>query len=272
MQQSNWAPDEVLLDRPNVARMWDYFLGGGHNFAIDRQAAEQVIKLYPDLPLVAQVTRAFLGRAVRFLLSQGIDQFLDIGAGIPTANSVHEIAQRLSPEARVAYVDIDPVAVAHSQAILRDTPNTVAVQADARDPGRILEHADIRRVLDWSRPIGVLAIAMFHFVPDDAEAHAIVRTLANAVPSGSYLVLTHATSDQVEAASADQVEQLYERTSAPFHFRTRAGIAQLLDAGHFEIVDPGVVYVPLWRPETEDDLLLDQPDRTSAYAGVGRKR
>src|SRR5579859_5173764 len=119
MSHSNWVPDEVLIDRPNVARMWDYFLGGGHHFAIDREAAEEVIKVYPDLPLVAQVTRAFLGRSVRFLLAQGVDQFLDVGAGIPTANSVHEIAQRLNPAARVAYVDIDPVAVAHSQAILQ---------------------------------------------------------------------------------------------------------------------------------------------------------
>src|SRR5438067_278637 len=134
MQQSNWVPDEVLLDRPNVARMWDYFLGGGHNFAIDREAAEQIIRLYPDMPLVAQVTRGFLGRAVRYLLSQGIDQFLDIGSGIPTANSVHEIAQRVSPTARVAYVDVDPVAIAHSRAILERVPNTVAVRGDAREP------------------------------------------------------------------------------------------------------------------------------------------
>src|SRR6266851_9348332 len=118
MIQPDWVPDEVPLDRPNVARMWDYFLGGAHNFAIDREAAEQAIKLYPDLPLVAQVTRAFLRRAVRFLLDQGVDQFLDIGSGIPTVGNVHEIAQRVNPAARVVYVDNDPVAVAHSRTIL----------------------------------------------------------------------------------------------------------------------------------------------------------
>src|SRR5437868_892218 len=153
MRPFDWVPDEVLLDRPNVARMWDYFLGGGHNFAIDRQAAEEVIRLYPDLPLVAQVTRGFLGRVVRFLLDQGVDQFLDIGAGIPTANSVHEIAQRIAPAARVAYVDMDPVAVAHSQAILRETANTVAVRADARRPEDIIGHPAVRDVIDWARPI-----------------------------------------------------------------------------------------------------------------------
>src|SRR5947207_5120459 len=167
MRESNWVPDEVLLDRPNVARIWDYLLGGGHNFAIDREAAEKAIRLYPDLPLVAQVTRGFLGRVVRYLLDQGIDQFLDVGAGIPTANSVHEIAQRITPGARVAYADIDPVAVAHSQAILRQTGNTVAVRADARRPEDIIHHPAVRDVLDWTRPIGLLAIAMFHFVPDD---------------------------------------------------------------------------------------------------------
>src|SRR5207248_11481684 len=159
MRESNWVPDEVLRDRPNVARMWDYFLGGGHNFAIDRQAAEQAIKLYPDLPLVAQVTRAFLGRVVRFLLDQGVHQFLDIGAGIPTANAVHEIAQRVVPDARVAYVDVDPVAVAHSQAILSGVAGTIAIQADARQPRVIVDHPEVRRILDWNRPIGVLAIA-----------------------------------------------------------------------------------------------------------------
>src|SRR5438874_4617986 len=137
MRESNWVPDEVPLDRPNVARMWDYFLGGGHNFAIDRQAAEQAIQLYPDLPLVAQVTRAFLRRAVRFLLDQGVDQFLDIGSGIPTVGNVHEVAHRVNPAARVVYVDIDPVAVAYSQTILGGMANAVAVRADAHRPAEI---------------------------------------------------------------------------------------------------------------------------------------
>jgi hypothetical protein len=269
MQQSNWVPDEVLLDRPNVARMWDFFLGGGHNFAIDREAAEQAIKLYPDLPMVAQVTRGFLGRAVRYLLDQGVDQFLDVGAGIPTANSVHEIAQRVVPAARVAYVDIDPVAVAHSQAILQNVENTVAIRADARQPEEIISHPEVRRVLDFSRPVGVLAIAMLHFVPEDDEALRIVRVLRDGVVPGSYVAMTHATADAVERARADQGEQLYQRTSAQLHFRTHDQVLGLLEG--LELVDPGVVFIPRWRPETDHDLLLDQAERSANYAGIGRK-
>src|SRR5919201_937493 len=132
MNQSNWVPQEVPLDQPNVARMWDYFLGGAHNFAVDREAAEQLFKLYPDLPLVSQTNRALLRRAVQFLIDVGIKQFLDIGSGIPTAGNVHEVAQRAEPDARVVYVAIEPVAVAHGRAILRDTPTAIAIQADAR--------------------------------------------------------------------------------------------------------------------------------------------
>jgi hypothetical protein len=269
MSQQNWVPDEVLLDRPNVARMWDYFLGGGHNFAIDREAAEQIIRMYPDMPLVAQVTRGFLGRAVRFLASQGIEQFLDIGSGIPTANSVHEIAQRVIPTTRVAYVDVDPVAIAHSQAILQSVPNTVAVRGDARAPEEFLANPEVRRVLDFSRPIGVLAIALLHFVPDDAEAMRILRTVRDAVPSGSYLAMTHASLDTIGRDLAQQGEKVYSRTSAQLHFRTHAEFVALFEG--FEIQDPGVVFIPQWRPETEHDLLIDEPVRTGAYAGVGRK-
>ena len=269
MHQSDWVPDEVLLDRPNVARMWDYFLGGGHNFAIDRQAAEQAIALYPDLPLVAQVTRAFLGRAVRFVLSQGIDQFLDVGSGIPTANSVHEIAQRINPSARVAYVDIDPVAVAHSKSILGSTAHTIAVQADARDPQAIIDHPEVRGVLDWDRPIAVLAMALLHFVPDDSEAASIVHVLRDALAAGSYVALTHATADAVDKDRAEEGERLYSRTSAQLHFRTRDQVAGLFDG--FDFVEPGLVFLPAWRPETEHDLLINQPRRSANYAAVGRK-
>jgi hypothetical protein len=250
--------------------MWDYFLGGYHNFAVDRQAAEQAIKLYPDLPLVAQVTRAFLRRAVRFMLGKGVDQFLDIGSGVPTVGNVHEIAQQVNPAARVVYVDIDPVAVAYSQTILRGTANAVAVRADAYRPEEIVGHPDVRRVLDWTRPIGMLTIALVHFLPDDAEALGILRVLRDALPNGSYLALTHATADGVDPALAEKGEQLYRRTSAPLHFRTRDQVAGLFDG--LEVVEPGVVYVPLWRPDAADDLLLDQPVRSANYAAVGRKR
>jgi hypothetical protein len=269
MNQSNWVPAEVPLDRPNVARMYDYFLGGGHNFAIDREAAEQLFKLYPDLPLVSRANRALLRRAVRFMVDQGINQFLDIGSGIPTAGNVHEVAQRANPDARVVYVDVEPVAVAHSQAILHDVPNAIAIQGDARRPEQVINQPDVQQRLDWQRPMGVLLLALLHFVPDDAEAAHIVRTLREAMPSGSYLVITHATTEQIDESGRQRVEQLYQQATSPFHFRTRDQIAQLFEG--LELVEPGLVYLPQWRPESEDDLLVDQPARSNGYVAVGRK-
>jgi S-adenosyl methyltransferase len=270
MSQSDWVPAEVPLDRPNVARMWDYWLGGYHNFAVDRQAGEQALKLYPDLPLVAQANRAFLRRVVRFMLDQGVDQFLDIGSGIPTVGNVHEIVHGVNPEACIVYVDIDPVAVAHSRAMLRGVANAVAVEGDVRRPEGIVGHPEIVRALDWTRPIGLLAIALFHFVPDDAEALGSLRVLCEALPSGSYLALTHATAEEVGPAVAEQAEDLYRRATAPFHFRTHDQIARLFDG--LELTEPGIVYVPLWRPESATELLVDRPSRSIAYAGVAYKR
>jgi hypothetical protein len=269
MNQSNWVPGEVPLDRPNVARMYDYFLGGGHNFAVDREAAEQLIKLYPDLPKVSRANRALLRRAVRYLVDQGINQFLDIGSGIPTAGNVHEVAQRANPDAHVVYVDVEPVAVAHSQAILQGVPNTVAIQGDARRPGDVINHPEVQAQLDWRQPIGVLLLALLHFVPDDADAANIVRSLREAMPSGSYLVITHATTEQIDESGRQRVEQLYQKATSPFHFRTRDQIAQFFEG--LELVEPGLVYIPLWRPEGEDDLLVDQPARSNGYVAVGRK-
>jgi len=268
MNPSNWVPQEVPLDRPNVARMYDYFLGGAHNFAVDREAAEKLFAIFPDLPLVAQANRAVLRRSVEFLIGQGIKQFIDIGSGIPTAGNVHEVAHRADPDARVVYVDIEPVAVAHSQAILQGVPNTAAVQGDARQLEQVISNPAVRRLLDFSQPMGVLLVALLHFVSDEAEATSIVRALRDAMPSGSYLVLTHATVDKL-GASRERIEQIYQGTTSPFHFRTREQVAAFFDG--LELVEPGLVYLPLWRPESEDDLFLDQPDRTNGYVGVGRR-
>jgi hypothetical protein len=249
--------------------MYDYFLGGAHNFAVDREAAQQLFSIYPDLPLVAQVNRAMLRRAVHFLVGEGITQFLDVGSGIPTAGNVHEVAQRINPQARVAYVDVEPVAVAHSRAILRDVPNTVAVQGDARAPQDVLGHPDVRRLLDFDQPMAVLLLALLHFVPDEDEARHIVRSFRDALPSGSYVVITHATTERIEASGRERVEELYRNASSPFHFRTRDQIEGLFEG--LQMIEPGLVYIPLWRPEGDDDLFLDQPDRSNGYAGVARK-
>jgi len=167
------------------------------------------------------------------------------------------------------YVDVEPIAVAHSQAILSDVPNAVAIQGDARQPEAVITHPVVQQHLNWTQPIGVLLLALLHFVPDDAQAAHIVRVLREAMPSGSYLVITHAMDESFDESGRQGVEQVYQRSTSPFHFRTREQVAQLFDG--FELVEPGLVYMPQWRPESEDDLFLDQPARSSGYAAVGRK-
>ena len=164
MERPAWAPAELDLDRPNAARMYDYYLGGSHNFAVDRELAGKVLEAWPDMPRAAQANRAFLRRAVRFLLDQGVRQFLDIGSGIPTVGNVHEVAQAAAPDARVVYVDTDPVAVAHSRAILAGDAQTAVVQADGRDPAGLLAHPGVTGLLDLRRPVGLLMVALLHFV------------------------------------------------------------------------------------------------------------
>jgi len=249
--------------------MYDYYLGGYHNFEIDRHAAEQAMKIYPDLPQVMQANRAFLRRAVRFVAEQGVAQFLDIGSGIPTVGNVHEVAQLASPSARVVYVDSDPVAVAHSRAILQDNRSVAVLEADARRPGEILAHPDLRRLLDLEQPTAVLLVALLHFVVDDEAAAALVHALREALAPGSFLVIAHATTESAPPEVTAQMMQLYTRTSSPIKPRSRDEIAALFTG--FELVEPGLVYAPLWRPEGEDDPFLDRPERAVTSAAVGRK-
>ena len=192
MQTPAWDTKDIPRDRPNAARMYDYFLGGYHNFAVDREAAAQASAIWPDMPRVMQANRAFLRRAVQFLAAQGIDQFLDLGSGIPTVGSVHEVAARTTPAARVVYVDNEPIAAAHSAAILRDVANAAIIEADARQPARILAHPAARRLLDPGRPMGVLLVSLLHFITETADAPHLVRARSDAMAQGSYLVVAHA--------------------------------------------------------------------------------
>jgi len=256
-------------DKPSVARMYDYFLGGFHNVAIDRQAAEAVLRVFPEASLALQANRAFLRRAVNFLIAQGIDQFLDIGSGIPSVGNVHEVAQHINPAARVVYVDSDPVAVEHSNAILADNIHALAIEADARQPERLLQHPDIQRLLDFRRPIGVLIVALLHFLPNDADAYGLVRAVRDALAPGSYIAITHGTADAMPPDIAAQTEQLYAGTSNPGKYRSRSAVEGFF-AG-LTLVEPGVVYVPLWRPEGPDDLFMHDPERSINFAGVGYK-
>ncbi len=267
MQRPSWVPQGIDLDRPSAARMYDYYLGGSHNFAIDRQAAEQAIAMWPDLPIIMQANRAFLRRAVRFLVEQGIDQFLDIGSGIPTVGNVHEVAQQANPASRVVYVDIDPVAVAHSRALLADNPNATVVQGDARDPDQVLAQPEVQRLLDLRKPVGILLVALLHFIPDDGDAYRLVRRLRDAAAPGSYLVISHA-SFEGRPTESESHAALYSRTSTPMRMRSRDDILRFFDGLH--LVDPGLVFLPLWRPESPDEV-DEHPERFTGYAGVARK-
>jgi hypothetical protein len=249
--------------------MYDYFLGGHHNFEIDRLAARKVIEINPDTPLVMQANRAFLRRAVRFLSERGIDQFLDIGSGIPTAGNVHEIAQKINPTARIAYVDVDPVAVRHGEALLGDNPNVAVVEADARRPELIIDHPRVRGLLDLDRPVALLLVALLHFIPDDEQARHIVAVLHNGLAPGSYVVISHATHESAPPEHVERIQKLYARTNNPAQIRSRRQIERLFDG--LELIEPGLVNAPLWRPETDEDIFLDQPERSVTLAGVARK-
>ncbi|MDQ5855850.1 MAG: SAM-dependent methyltransferase [Actinomycetota bacterium] len=266
MQQPSWASVGVDLEHPSVARVYDYYLGGSHNFAVDRQVARQAIELWPELPLIMQANRAFLRRSVRYLVSQGITQFLDIGSGIPTEGNVHEVAQVASPETRVVYVDIDPVAVAHSREILVGNERTDIVQADLCDVGAILDNPRAKRLIDPDQPLAVLMVAILHFFPDEADAASIVAQYRKVMAPGSHLALSHASHQ----GPPDQVRPLtehYRRTTAPLTMRTRLEIEGLLSG--FEVVAPGLVFLPLWRPDSPVDV-GDHPERFG-LAVVGRR-
>ncbi len=259
---------DAPLDTPSVARMYDYWLGGFHHFAVDRQMAEELTALYPALPQVARANRAALRRVVTFLAEQGIDQFLDIGSGIPTVGNVHEVAQRINPAARVVYVDNDPVAVEHSRAILADNPLATVAEADARRPEEVLAHPEVQRLLDCDRPIAVLVLALLHFIPDDAAAERMIRTLRDALAPGSYLAISHATHGHLPGKTAARIERAYTRISTGGKYRPPAAIARFF-AG-LTLIEPGLVYAPLWRPETPDDPFLDRPEESVNLVGVGR--
>jgi hypothetical protein len=270
VDRSTWVPEGTPEDKPSAARMYDYYLGGYHNFAADRQAAEAVLANYPDAPLGARANRSFLRRAVTFLSEQGIDQFLDIGSGIPTAGNVHVVAQTFNPEARVLYVDIDSVAVAHGNLILKDEPYTASIQGDARRPEELLNHPEVLRLLDFTRPIGVLMLALLHFIPDHAEAARTVQHFRDAIVPGSYMVISHGTHEHLSEEVRKRGEEIYSRSANPVRTRSLAEIEVLFEG--LELVPPGLVYVPLWRPEGADDVFLNEPERSAFIGGVGNKR
>jgi hypothetical protein len=248
--------------------MYDFYLGGAHNFAVDRKAAEQLVAVFPEMIPVAQANRAFLRRAVEFLVDAGVRQFLDIGSGIPTVGHVHEIAQAKAPQARVVFVDIDPVAVEHIRLMLAGNDRTAVVHEDVRHPERILGAPEVTQLFDFAQPIAVLMVALFHFIPENDNPRDIICRLTSPLASGSYLVISHGTQDGPYDPAAG--EDVYRRAGIDVTLRTREQVEALF-VGH-DLVEPGVVWVPLWRPESPDDVFADQPEMSAIHAGVGRKR
>lgn len=265
-----WAPDDIDIERPSAARMYDYYLGGSHNFAADRELAQEYMRVLPDMPHIARAQRSVLHRAVAHLCALGIDQFLDLGSGIPTVGNVHEITNTLNPDARTVYVDADPVAVAHSQSILAGVPHATVIHADLRDPDDILSHPALTGTLDLSRPVGVLMIAVLHFIPDSDDPAAVVATYRDATVPGSHLAITHATSDY-HPELARRAEAVYTRASHQIFYRSREQILEMM-AG-YELLEPGLADMIQWRPDPEAgaDPLGGDVTRYSGYAAVGKR-
>lgn len=232
-------------NRPSAARIYDRYLGGTHNFAVDREVAERAIALVPDVPRFARDNRAFLGRAVRLAVRRGVHQFIDIGSGIPTEGNVHEAARAADPRARVVYVDVDPTAVIHSRQILGDDPQTVVLQADLHQAERVLTDPAVRALIDFDRPVCLLLVAMLHFIPDSAELLAALRRYRDAAAPGSLLAITHGTA--AHPGQLDDLADLYVRTGTPLVIRTSDAIRALFDG--WELLEPGLVRLPLWRPD-----------------------
>ncbi|WP_223166681.1 SAM-dependent methyltransferase [Nonomuraea sp. SYSU D8015] len=251
-------------DVPSPARIYDYWLGGKDNYEIDRIVSEQILQALPDLPILARTNREFLGRAVRYMVAEaGIRQFLDIGTGIPTANNTHQVAQSVAPDSRVVYVDNDPMVLAHARALLRSSPEgtTAFIDADLREPAKILAAAG--EMLDFDSPVGLTLLGVVDFLPDTGEAKAIIRRLMDALAPGSHLAISHGiVGKQLE----EGVRHWNESGGAPMTLRTLEEIAGFFDG--LELLEPGVVPLPRWRP-TPETLHADR--EAVYYAGVGRK-
>ena len=252
---------------PHSARIWNYWLGGKDNYAVDRLAGEQTIAVLPEIVDIARASRGFLARVVRYLAADaGIRQFLDVGTGLPTADNTHEVAQRVAPESRVVYVDNDPLVLVHARALLVGSPEgaTDYIEADARDVDRILKGA--AATLDFSQPVAITMLGILPFIGDDAAAQGIVRRLLAAVPAGSYLALTHSTSEVSGERVIEAVRQWNEVAPTPYTLRSPAQIAAFFDG--LELVDPGIVPCPRWRPDPDD---TDGGRDMDEYCGLGRK-
>ncbi|HEY4019630.1 MAG TPA: SAM-dependent methyltransferase [Pseudonocardiaceae bacterium] len=259
----SWVPSDVDVSKPNPARVYNYLLGGANNFDVDRVLAKRLIEIVPDAAFVVIENRSFLRRAVRFLAESGIDQFLDLGSGIPTVGNTHQVVQEINPDCRVVYVDHEAVAVAHSEMMLADEPNADIVRADVRKPAEVLGDRKTRALLDFSRPVAVLMFAVIHFMPRADNPAEMVKAYRDATVPGSYLALSHGTADGRPELDELAVEYSSQAT-ADAVMRTRAEVQEFFDG--YELVEPGLVFSAEWRGELD----VCDPWRSAVYAGVGK--
>ena len=256
-------PTDLRPEIPHPARIYDWFLGGKDNFASDRAVGESLVAMGEDARTAARANRAMLQRAVRALAGEGFTQFLDIGAGIPSSGNTHEIAQRANPRARVVYVDNDPIVLAHARALMSGVPGTTKVlQADLRDPKAILSAPETTELIDFGKPVVLLLVAVLHFIADSDDPYGIVSTLLDALPSGSRLVLTHGTNDALTEAEHAKVDEAYHGLV----LRTGKQVGRFFDG--LDLLDPGLVLAPFWRPDAEPAA---GSERLGIYAGVAAK-
>ncbi len=262
--------DNIDTSVPHPARRYNYWLGGKDHFAADRASGDAIAKAFPIVVALARANRKFLGRVVRFVGGEGVRQFLDVGTGLPAPDNTHEVAQRVAPESRVVYVDNDPIVMVHARALLQGDPlgRTAYLEADLRDPEAILKHAALRDTLDLNEPVGLLLIAILHFIHDDAQAAASVRTLVDVLPSGSFVAITHGTMDFSSPEGIAAYEKMFAAGGTDVRARGKDQILGWFDG--LEIVEPGIVLVSDWR--AEDDP-ADRPvsDDLGIYAVVARK-
>jgi hypothetical protein len=252
----------------NVARMWDYYLGGSENSEADRDAARLILGAAPDVPLAALENREFLKHAVHFLVAEAsISQFIDIGPGLPTQGNIHQLVRQHDPHAHIAYVDNDPVVVERGRAYLADTPGVALIAGDLRDPVSVLGHPELREIIDFSRPAALCMTLVLHFIRDEDDPYGSAAKLCDALCPGSSLVISHVTGQNRDHAALEQIADIYDQATAPLVMRTREEIGQFFSS--FDLVEPGLVFLTQWRPVTE---YYAGGGTRWAYAGVGRKQ
>ncbi|MGW6302930.1 SAM-dependent methyltransferase [Streptomyces niveus] len=263
MGQNAFRAEGIDTSRPHPARIYDYLLDGKDNYEVDQLAGDQLAAAAPEVRIGVRANRAFLQRAVRYVVGSGVRQILDVGTGLPTSPNVHETAQEVAPDVRIAYVDNDPIVNAHANALLSRSGETSIVLADLRDPRSIVDHPDVRRVIDFDEPVALLLVAILHFITDAEKPEQVVETLRDALPAGSFLVLSHATGDFADRSEAQAV---YAKATATLNLRSRARVERFFDG--FELIEPGLAQVPFWRPDSPPPA---GSETIGFFGGVARK-